>query len=290
MIHSEAARVALLGLGAPHVFPKLVVDYSTSAPRVEVTRGQDIVLSGRWPVALWRAGVPIESPWLWRELFTYSDPDVDVLELEVTLPNGCSLQRQFVLARRDEFLYAADTFFADKEAPLELIGTVPIAPHRWLQPEEETRDVWVRGRRRIARVLPLAAPEWRSEPSSMEFDESAGLAVRQSVVGRVLYCPLFVDLRKTRMQSPLTWRRLTVAQSRRRTPDQEAVAYRIQVGSEQWMVYRSFTRTGNRSALGVNVASEFYLGRFLSDGTPETIIEVELDSQAGSHRGDGALH
>ncbi len=290
MIHSEAAHIALLGLGAPNVFPKLVVDYSSPTLRVEVTRGKAIVLSGQWPLALWRAGVPIESKWHWRELFTYSDADVDVLELEVKLPDGCSLQRQFVMARRDEFLYVADTVFAEEEAPLELIGTVPLGPGSWLQPEEETRDACIRGPRRFARVLPLAAPEWRKEPSSMEFDDSIGFSVRQSAMGQILYCPLFIDLRKRRMRSPLTWRRLTVAQSRRRTPDQEAVAYRIQVGSEQWMVYRSFTRTGNRSALGVNVASEFYLGRFLSDGTPETIIEVELDGEACPPRGDGALH
>jgi hypothetical protein len=78
----------------------------------------------------------------------------------------------------------------------------------------------------------------------------------------------------------LTWRQLAVAENLRRVSDNTAVGYRVQLGSEQWLIYRSFTRFGNRTVLGQNLSSEFFCGRFLPDGTTEMLIEIELDPKS----------
>jgi hypothetical protein len=41
------------------------------------------------------------------------------------------------------------------------------------------------------------------------------------------------------VKRPLTWRRITVAENLALVPREVAAAYRVQVGREQWLFYRS---------------------------------------------------
>ena len=50
---------------------------------------------------------------------------------------------------------------------------------------------------------------------------------------------LFIDLRKDRFVRPVTWRQLTVAENLSIQPADVAVGYRVQIGADQWLFYRS---------------------------------------------------
>ena len=93
-------------------------------------------------------------------------------------------------------------------------------------------------------------------------------------MGTALYAPLFVDLDPARKRKALTWRRLTVAENLRIVPADMAVAYRVQIGKQQWVFYRSFTTEGNRTFLGLNFTSEFLAARFDASGETETLIDI----------------
>jgi hypothetical protein len=54
-----------------------------------------------------------------------------------------------------------------------------------------------------------------------------------------------------------------------------AVAYRAQIGREQWVLYRSLTNRANRTFISQNVSSEFFIGRFDSEGEVEELLQVE---------------
>jgi hypothetical protein len=81
---------------------------------------------------------------------------------------------------------------------------------------------------------------------------------------------------------PVTWRRLTVAENREVMPADQAAGYRVQVGDDQWIVYRSLDGPANRTLLGQNLVSEFYLARFLEDGSVEKILELQPDDEEAS--------
>lgn len=102
------------------------------------------------------------------------------------------------------------------------------------------------------------------------------LEVVQSVSkSRSLFAPLFFDLRSRRFEKRRTWRRLTVGEERAIAGPDVAVGYRAQVGKSQWLVFRSLQEGRSRTVLGHHLFSEFLVGRFSSEGTVESLIEIE---------------
>ena len=131
-------------------------------------------------------------------------------------------------------------------------------------------------------MLPLALPEWRSIAQCEELSvergprRSAGaIWLRQFAPARRLFAPLWFDLDPRRAGQPLTWRALTVAESRQAQPADTAVGFRVAVGKRQWLVYRSLAAAANRTVLGHNLSTETLVARFHKDGRVESLIEVE---------------
>ena len=81
-----------------------------------------------------------------------------------------------------------------------------------------------------------------------------------------------VDFKRSR-----TWRQLTVCDSLQlcaRPAKQRRFV--IQVGSEQWGIYRSMGDQRCRSFLGKHIIADFYVSRFdTGDGTHDALITVD---------------
>ena len=102
-----------------------------------------------------------------------------------------------------------------------------------------------------------------------------GLELKFSVKGNALFAPLFFDLDPRRFARRLTWRQLTVAESLEIQPADVAVGYRVQLGKEQWLIYRSLAQTANRTLLGHNLSTEMLVARFDPTGEVEALVEIE---------------
>jgi hypothetical protein len=151
-----------------------------------------------------------------------------------------------------------------------------LAEEAGLAPAEETNEAFLMGQKAAALALPLALPEWRVEKSPGQFTAtSEAVELRLSGAGGALFAPLFLDLKSPRMTRPLTWRRLTVAESLEIVPPNVAVGYRVMVGKSQWLIYRSLTPATNRTLLGHNLATEMLIARFDKKGEVEPLIEIE---------------
>ena len=145
------------------------------------------------------------------------------------------------------------------------------------QPEKETREGLLSAGKTMARVLPLALPEWRVDCRFGEL--TAGkvhLQLEQQRPGHNLACPLLIDLKRSRAGKPCTWRQLTVAESLEIQPHDVAVGYRAQCGRDQWLIYRSLAAKANRTLLGQNLSSECLVARFLAPaGEIDELVEIE---------------
>ena len=145
-----------------------------------------------------------------------------------------------------------------------------------LAPADETNEAFLMGQKAAALALPLALPEWRVEPFPGQLaSTSDAVEIQLSGQGGALFAPLFLDLKPRRMTRPLTWRRLTVAESLEIVPPSVAVGYRVMVGKSQWLIYRSLTGVANRTLLGHNLATEMLVARFDKKGEVEPLIEIE---------------
>jgi hypothetical protein len=274
--HSEWAAVGVLRTGWSRADPRMTVAYPDRSVRIELGLGREILCSGVWDLEVSCDGRPVPPVSEWEQLCWLSDEDVDYLELEIQLRGGLRVQRHMALAREDHFLFLADAILGDRPAELEYRGCLPLGEQMSFQPAEETREGLLAGRRRLARVFPLALPEWRADPrvGTLVWAER-GLELAQRTRGRSLFAPLFFDLRPRRLNRAFTWRRLTVAENLRIQPGDVAVGYRVTVGKEHWLIYRSLAKAGNRTLLGHNLTSELLVARFDRDGEVEPLVEVE---------------
>ena len=142
-----------------------------------------------------------------------------------------------------------------------------------MAPAEASREAFVetagrgQGITAGALVLPLALPEWRidTRPGSLAAVDDR-MELSQSATGSALFAPLFVDLDRRRIARPYTWRQLTVGENLAIQPPDVAVGYRVMVGRQQWLIYRSLAPAANRSLLGHNLVSGFLLARFDRQG------------------------
>ena len=56
-----------------------------------------------------------------------------------------------------------------------------------------------------------------------------------------------------------------------------AVAFRVQVGHEQWIFYRALSGTANRTFFGQNLFSDFFAAQFDTDGQTNELISINED-------------
>jgi hypothetical protein len=198
------------------------------------------------------------------------------LELETDWKGSWRLQRQILLAREDHFLWLADAVTGPEVESLDYRSVLPLTPGIEFRPEQETWDGYLTHHRRVARVLPLALPEWRAAAATGSLEAvPGGLLLRQQARARGLYAPLFIDLSPHRMKWPLTWRHLTVGEKLQIQKPDVAVGYRVQVGGDQWLFYRSLAAPASRTLLGQNVLHEFYAARFDTEGEADELLALD---------------
>lgn len=250
------------------------------AMRSELGVAGHVLWQGEWTTRIRCDGELLEPTSGWSELCWVTDEDVDVLEWELEFQRGWRLQRQLVLARHDRFLLLGDALLGDasrgQSAQIEYESSWPLSAAITFRPASDTWEGTLAGKKPLARIVPLALPEWKSERAAGTLRELDGRVVySRAANARRLHAPLWVDLDPARARRPLTWRRLTVGEQLRIQPADVAAGYRVAVGKEQWVVYRSLAPQGNRTLLGQNLATEFLCARFLPTGFVERLIEIE---------------
>lgn len=270
---SEWAKVATMRTSWLPNAARLALTFPRNSLNWELSVGREVVSSGSCVPRIVVNEQPVTIQSDWDVLCWESDNDMDYIELECQLSHGWRLQRQYLLAREDLFAYVADAVLGPEVANIQYQHTLPLEDGITLEQTDETSEAVIMSRKRLGKIIPLSLSEWVSaqRDSRLRLDP-ARLELQQT--GRALYAPLFIDLNSTRRTKALTWRQLTVAEQLQIVPPDVAVAYRVQIGKKQWIVYRSLDKPGNRTFLGVNLISDFLLARFNSNGEAETLIDV----------------
>jgi len=276
---------------------RILVDARGPAMHLEVVVDSRLLCCGEWSFQASADGVALEPTGPWAdscfesEKAAKSEGGTETTFAEWTLPlsRGLRLERQLVFAPRDRVLLVADAIVpsddADRAGPadsprlaveIEYRAGLPVCPGIEFESAEETRELIGFDESVRLMALPLALPEWTSASGDGRLEAEPGRLVhaRRSRVART-YAPIWIDLEASRIGEPLTWRRLTVADSRQNLPEHRACGYRIQVGGSQWLVYRGLDAVRNRSVLGCNLACEFLLGRVGRTGSVERLIEIQ---------------
>ncbi len=273
--HSEWSECAVLRGKWSRKTPLLSVAFPNGETNIELSVGRHLLLSGAWDCELHVGAELLPKGSAWEVVCWSSDEDMDYLELEMELSHGVKIERSIMLAREDQFLLLADAAIGVRDLPLSYRTALPLADEVATAGEAETCEFNLRNDKLAARVLPLGLPEWRADSRWGRLEQDTdGLALTQ-VGRRSLFAPLLIDLASNRARRALTWRQLSVGEMRKNVARDVATGHRVQIGSEQWLFYRSLGIHGNRTVLGQNVVCEFLAGRFLQTGDIEELIRIE---------------
>jgi hypothetical protein len=279
---SEDACAAVMQSDWRQKGSRLAVDYSDRTMCIEALGPKGVpVLAGEWPVAVERDGQAEMQLDEWTHLCWFSDDDVDYLEVEAKFGHAARVQRQAILFREDRWLFIGDALLCDEPGNWTLISKLPLASQTAFETDPRMSEGYIvtpRGGRCL--TLPLYLPEWRRQTRAATLEPSPNeLVMRNQTEGRQrLYSPMLISLCNRHAKRPFTWRHLTVGEDLRIVGQDEAVAYRVQSGKEQLLLYRTLAPPMRRTALGLHTLCEFYAGRFGGDdGNLDTLVEVEAN-------------
>ncbi len=285
----EASSIATMRRSWRDVGCRVAVDFSSDVIWLDIT-GEDghRVFSGDWDIELRRNGKPVVVDVAWEEVCWFSDDDVDYLELECDLEGTCKIQRQIMLMREEGMVMMADAVLGTSEARWEAQSHWQLDPSVAWVPEAKTnegflmRTVEADGESTsipAALIMPIGLPEWRRGTKTGNLAGSGQqLTLEVSTEQRCTYGPLLVALRSLSKKPVYTWRPLTIAQDLANVSADIARGYRVQIGRDQWLIYRSLAACKRRTLMGLHLNTEYYAARFLTDdGTFEPLIEVSAE-------------
>lgn len=286
-LNDTAAAVAIMRTGWDADAIRVLVDYRQAVPRLEIAAGNRMLVEGAWPWSVTVDHNQLEAEGPWSVACWEAGRSSCYLEITAPLAGGRQFERTVVLLPKDRVLLLADAVTTTDEpgtaaldddpdsGRLRASSTLPLATGLESKPAEETREVLVGDTAVRFMAVPLALQEWRV-PARGGFSASAdGLVLTSESAGRRLYSPLWLDLDPDRIGSPLTWRQLTVADTRINLGPHQAAGFRVQTGLEQWLVYRSLDAPRNRTLLGCNVACDFLLGHIKPKGVVKRTLEIQ---------------
>ena len=258
---------------------RLTVSYYHRDMQCQLKAGPHQLLAGAWDWEITAGEKQLHSLHeddgaRWENTCWEQNQEVTYAEMQLDLAAGRQIQRQIFLARRERFAFLADVVAIPAVQDAQYRLTLKLGEQLRGTTAAQTREITLsHSRRPIARVLPVSLPEWRRQ-SGGELHSAGGLTLTQPVSGRFGHAALFIDLDPRRIKRQLTWRRLTVGESLQIIPSEVAVGYRIQIGKEQWLIYRSLGPRGNRTVLGQNFSTEFVVARFRPNGIAEKLLEI----------------
>lgn len=290
-LHDASAAIAIIRSGWERNAVRVLLGYRDAVPHLEIAVGDRLLVEGPWTWRASRGERPLEPEGPWSLSCWESDRKGTYLEIVAPLADGLQIDRQIVLLPEERVVLLADaitrrpepsgcdTSGASMPPPadcgLRLESVVPLAATLEGEAAEETREILVYDTKPRCMVLPLSLPEWRTAGRGSFAATPDGLALDHQTAGSRCCSPLWIDLDPARQGRPLTWRQLTVADTRQNLPPQQAVGFRVQEGLEQWLVYRTLDEPRNRTVLGCNISCGFLLGRIGRTGVVDRLIEIQ---------------
>jgi hypothetical protein len=191
------------------------------------------------------------------------------------------VQRQAILFREERLLVLADALLGTQPGAWSLRSQLPLAERIGFEAAQKTREGFlVAGDSKRSLAMPLHLPEWRRQLSAGRFEQVGNeLHVSADTSTGRAFAPVVISLCNRHAKKPFTWRQLTVGEQLAAVPPDVATAYRIQIGKDQWLIYRTLAPAARRTALGMHTFADFYAGRFDENGDLETLVEVEAAAE-----------
>ncbi|TWT56141.1 glycosyltransferase family protein [Allorhodopirellula solitaria] len=291
MWHSETSGVVAMLPEWDVRRGRTFLNYAGDDFAVDVMGGRRSILQGTHETMVHVDGVLQEPTGAWECTCEYTDDDVHLIELEQPHSGDVVLQRQWMVVRDDCCVMVSDAVLPARMSDPKQIGStgrdgreircvsrLPLAAGVDVIEDDQTRELVLSdGKKKRGLVMPLASSEWKVGPSACHVFLSEDQHLVVTTTGRdAVYSPLWLDFQTRRFRRKRTWRQLTIAEDLTEIQRHIAAAFRVQIGSEHWFLYRSMSGRGPRSVMGKHLIADFFAARFHpGDGGMEELVTVD---------------
>lgn len=279
---------------------ELYLEFPTSEDRTPTTLATSVelytegraVFSGVWETEARIGAEVLEPVGAWENVCVDFADAYAFFERSIPLVGGRLFSRRILFAYNESLLLVVDELVPNlpersDPAPRSLESRLTVAEDARVRREEDSREITffdgttsTSASKALARLFPLALPEWREDRTRGEFNFNAetGTITRSLLESSAcVVSPLVVDLNSYRAARPCTWRPLTVGERMEPAPRDSAVGYKLQLGAEQYVLYVSTSvDSAIRSILSRNLLSDFMFGKFLATSGVRPIVDVEV--------------
>jgi hypothetical protein len=259
---------------------RILLDYRQEHPYLEVAAGSRMLIAGTWQWQLSLNGTPLVAEGPWQVTHYEEDDQAILIVITAAISGGLRLERHLLMAHADRVVLLADAVVDPTSnatgGELSYRGCLPIPEGIDRFFPEETRELTLGDPKPRAMVLPLAMCEWNTSRDTGAFHwnhDGQHVELEHHSPVRRLFAPLWIDLQPRRFLKQITWRQLTVADTRIILRPEQAAGFRIQSGQQQWLLYRALDEPRNRTVLGCNVSSFFRVGTIGDDGLVSQMAE-----------------
>ena len=238
------------------------------------------LLSGSWGLELLEGDEQLELEAEWECICWNSDSDGDYLELQLEFDGGPIINRYLYLSRSDSFAVIANMISGATPGRVELSSHLPLANGVTLASVEHDREQLLTAGGKKIRVFPLAMPQDPGVGTSGRIGRDQDgdqpcLTCSHATDSGMLFEPIVLDWASERQSAQAEWRKLTVTRATEIDSD-GAGAYRLQVGKQHLVLYRSLGGTERyRTFLGYQAESETVIGKFTKSGVIQELVIVE---------------
>lgn len=276
--HDETAKLACLVESGPAGEDRLEIDYSGPRPQLRLFAAGELLFEGELAGEVTVDGKRFDLAGEWGWCCFHGDEDGCYLELELPLSKTAKIERQFFLARDQHRLVCGETVVLGTDAKLirQEVGW-PLASGVKATAERMTRELRLKTKGGRARLFPLPFPQDRidSTPGAITLEDSTVQRIDVGA-GNGLFTAMAIDWHPERTKLPAQWRTLTVTEEGKKLTRDQAAAYRLRLGSEQWLIYRQIHRsTAGRCVLGYHTRYETVVGRVQEKGEIKELLQIE---------------
>jgi hypothetical protein len=246
------------------------------------------LIDGAWDLKVEQEGVEVVVDSPWQQICWLGDDDADYLELQCEAEGIFKVQRQIMFIRQEAIVFMCDTLLAEKSSQWHLTSSWQLSHDTQIEAFPDNTEVRLvacssKKEKAVARpaaiALPIGLPEWRTPTLEGDlYSDQNTLTLHQYGVGTRLMCPMVLGIGANAVKQAYTWRQLTIADDMKIQSVEEARGFRVQIGSDQVLFYRSLGAARRRTMMSLHLSSEFYAGRFdREDGEIESLVEVAVD-------------
>lgn len=240
------------------------------------------LLTGKWNYNIKVDGEPNVSMGEWVCTCWFTDDDVAFVELEKGSADGIRHVRHVMLSTAENMALLVDTVTAaTEESVVEFDADLTNVSGHFptLERNPITRELRGDSSMPELRVVPVWLEEDRLMNASGNCAADAdGIHITANGTGGVTV-PLVIDWNRRRKAAEADWNRLTVTEDRKVLSQHHTGAYRVRIGLNQLLIFRSL-RPGTqlRAALGYNTSHETAYGSICHSGVIDPLVMVEAEA------------